>query len=153
MSTPFRLLLPQDLLEEMISHACADYPVECCGLLAGTMEDGEGGKLGRVTARYPLVNAAASPVEFESEPRSMFTAVRDMTRRGLDVLAVYHSHPASPALPSKKDLARNYSPDVVNFIVSLTTTPPTVRGWWLTDVDYLEADWDSVERSKEPRTQ
>ena len=141
---PFRVLLPRILLEEMVCHACADCPVECCGLLAGIVEDGEGGKIGRAMARYPLVNAAASPIEFESEPRSMFAAVRDLTRRGLDILAVYHSHPTSEPVPSKTDLARNYSPDVVNFIVSLTTTPPTVRGWWLTAVDYREAEWEVV---------
>ena len=144
MSIPFRLLIPRILLDELIEQACAENPNECCGLLAGIVEDGEGRKFGRVERRYPLVNAAASPVEFESEPRSMFAAVRDMTSRGLDVLAVYHSHPTSPPVPSKKDLARNYSPEVVNLIVSLTTTPPTVRGWWLTDVEYREAEWEVV---------
>jgi proteasome lid subunit RPN8/RPN11 len=94
---------------------------------------------------YPLINAAASPVEYLSDGRSMFEADRDMRRRGLEVLAVYHSHPTSPPVPSKKDRAMNYSPDVVNFILSLTTTPPTVRGWWLTAESYREAEWSVVE--------
>jgi proteasome lid subunit RPN8/RPN11 len=145
---PFHLLLPRILLEEMVAHALSENPNECCGLLAGIVEDGEGGKVGRVDRRYPLVNAAASPVEFESDSRNMFAAVKDMRTLGIDVLAVYHSHPASPPVPSRKDLARNYSPDVVNLIVSLTTQPPTVRGWWLTDVDYREASWETVDRSE-----
>src|SRR5262249_40402087 len=106
--------------------------------------DEEGGKIGRVTKRYPLVNAAASPVEYLSDDKSMFEAWRDWRKNGLEVLAVYHSHPTSPPVPSRKDLAQNYDPDVVNLIVSLQTDPPTVRGWWLTDVDYREADWEIV---------
>jgi proteasome lid subunit RPN8/RPN11 len=131
----------------MIAQALAERPYECCGLLAGVREgpaegDESAVPVGRVVARYPLANAARSPVEFESEPRGLFEAHREMRRRGLDVLAVYHSHPTSPAVPSRTDLARSYGPDVVNLIVSLTTDPPTVRGWWLTDTDYREAEWE-----------
>jgi proteasome lid subunit RPN8/RPN11 len=140
-STLCRLIVPRLILTEMLAQAEAERPLECCGLLAGTVaEDGTG----LVQVRYPLINAAASPVEYLSDGRSMFEACRDMRRRGLDVLAVYHSHPTSPPVPSKKDLAMNYNPDVVNFIVSLTTAPPTVRGWWLTAEGYREAEW-SVE--------
>jgi hypothetical protein len=39
----------------------------------------------------------------------------------------------------------NYSPAIVNFILSLTTTPPTVRGWWLTAETYREAEWAVAE--------
>jgi proteasome lid subunit RPN8/RPN11 len=84
-------------------------------------------------------------VEYLSEPESMFRADRDIRRRGLDYVAVYHSHPTSPPVPSKKDLARNFSDDVVNFIISLTTDPPLVRGWWLTATDYREAEWSVSE--------
>jgi len=90
---------------------------------------------------YPLVNAAASPVLYESDPRSMFEAVRAMMREKLDVVAVYHSHPTSAPVPSKTDLARNYSEDVVNLIVSLADETPLVRGWWLTATEYREAEW------------
>jgi hypothetical protein len=45
-------------------------------------------------------------------------------------------------VPSRKDLARSWGPDVVNFIISLTSSPPTMSGWWLTDADYREAVWE-----------
>lgn len=133
----FRLIVPRTLHDAMVAQALAEKPNECCGLLAGREVEG----VGRVEAVYPLVNGLASPVEYESEPHSMFLACRDMTRQGLDILAVYHSHPTSAPIPSKKDLARNYSEDAVSLIVSLTTDPPTVRGWWLTATDFREADW------------
>lgn len=132
----FRLNVPAALWDEMIQHARAERPYECCGLLAGTVADG----VGKVERLYRLENAAASPVEYESEPRSMLAAMRDMIARGLDVVAVYHSHPTSRPVPSRKDLERNYSEDVVNLIVSLTTDPPEVAAWWLTATAYRPAE-------------
>ncbi|HJT78672.1 MAG TPA: M67 family metallopeptidase [Gemmataceae bacterium] len=142
MSTPFRLQVPRGVVEEMLAQAQAELPNECVGLLAGQVTEEGGRRLGRVVARYPLVNAAASPREYLSDPASMFAAHKDMRRRGLDVLAIYHSHPTSEAVPSRTDLARNYSAEVVNFIISLAGAEPQVRGWWLTDSDYREAEWD-----------
>ena len=140
--------MPRRIIEEMLSHAVAEQPLECCGLLAGLVlglrretgnELGDEVRLAHVVRRYPLVNdvralreSHSDPErEFLSEPRSMFEAVRDMRQVGLDILAVYHSHPTSQPVPSQKDLERNYSPDVVNFIISLQTEPPRLRAWWL----------------------
>src|SRR3954452_20602849 len=94
---PFRRLsVPRPLFAALVEQALAERPNECCGLLAGRiLPDG----VGRVEKRYPLVDAAASPAEFLSEPRGMFEADRDMRRRGTEVLAVYHSHPASRPVP------------------------------------------------------
>jgi proteasome lid subunit RPN8/RPN11 len=126
----------------MVAQARAEAPLECCGLLAGTVgPDGTG----LAEMRYPLVNAAASPVEYLSEPQSMFDAWHDWRARGLDVVAVYHSHPAAPPVPSGKDLALNYDPGVINLIVSLAAGEPEVRGWWLTAEDFREATWEVCE--------
>jgi proteasome lid subunit RPN8/RPN11 len=139
------LHVPRALYEDILSQAQAELPNECCGLLAGLVEEAPGGgRFGKATRRYPLVNAAANPRLFESEPRSIKAAYQDMDRHNLQMLAVYHSHPTSEPIPSKTDLERNYSTDVVNLIVSLQGTEPLMRGWWLTDRDYLEAEWVCV---------
>jgi proteasome lid subunit RPN8/RPN11 len=140
LSTPFRLLLPRQFHTEMVSQAQTELPNECCGLLAGRMVSDAGGPVGRVLRRYPLVNAAASPREFDSEPRSLLAAHKEMRRESLDILAVYHSHPTSRAVPSPTDLERNnYGSSVVNLIVSLQTDVPDVRAWWLEPDGYREA--------------
>ena len=149
MSTPFRLVIPRSLYDRMVAQAVAELPYECCGLLAGRIV-AEGGampdeRVGRVLECYPLVNAAASPVEYESEPRSMFAADRAMRQRGLDALAVYHSHPTTGPVPSRKDLERNYyGEEVVHLIISLRAGEPEVRGWWLRAKDFREAEWEVV---------
>jgi proteasome lid subunit RPN8/RPN11 len=128
----------------MLWHARAEQPLECCGLLAGIVR-GDG--IAEVLLRYPLINAAASPRDFESEPKSLLSAWRDIRGQKWDVLAVYHSHPTSPPVPSRKDLALNWGPDVVNFIVSLAQSPPTVAAWWLTEEEYRPAEWRIEPRS------
>ena len=110
-------------------------------MLAGTRT---GDEL-RVEAWFPLVNEAASPIEYRSEPRSMFLAEKERRRLNLEFVAIYHSHPTSPPIPSRADLARNYSEDVINFIISLKDTEPDVRAWWLCDTAFAEANWQLIE--------
>ena len=148
------LLIPQSIFESMIAHARACLPNECVGILAGRA----GGVSPPITSaslqgvtggftpparlaceHYPLVNALADPRRYESEPRSMFHAFKDSRDRGLEFLAIYHSHPNSPPVPSKTDLELNYSEDVVNIIISLQGDPPEVRAYWLTATSFQEA--------------
>jgi len=75
----------------------------------------------------------------------MLAAVRELRRTGLDVVAVYHSHPTSPAVPSRTDLANNYWGEVVNLIISLQNAQPEVRGWRMSATDYREAEWQAVD--------
>jgi proteasome lid subunit RPN8/RPN11 len=141
----FHLQIPRLLYDRMCEQALVERPNECCGLLAGRRGLVEGKLVGQVYELYPLVNAAASPVEFLSEPISMKVAMQDIDRRRLEMLAIYHSHPTSEPVPSKTDLERNYSDEVANIIISLKDGPPRVRVWWLTEREFVEAEWECVE--------
>ena len=140
-SIPFRLILPTQLHDAMVEHAQLTSPAECCGLIAGTIDK----NVARAEQIYKLINELASPVAYRSEPRSILAAYRDMDRRGLVELAVYHSHPSAPPIPSRTDLADNFRGEsVMHFIVSLRTNPPEVRVWWLGERDFREAEWVRV---------
>src|SRR6266545_647916 len=111
-----RLAIPDLLLEEVFAHAREEAPLECCGLLAGTITDG----VGVVTARYGIENVVRSATEYETDARGMLHAFRDMRERGIELLAIYHSHPTSEPVPSRRDIDRNtYGDSVVHLIVSL----------------------------------
>ena len=136
---PFtRLLVPRPLSDAVIAHARAELPNECCGLLAGVIEDG----VGRVTQHLPLVNELADPTEYFSEPRSIIAAEKARRAAGTEVLAIYHSHPTSDPVPSRKDLDRNFwGETAVHVIVGLAGDEPDVRAWWLTETDYRPAEY------------
>ena len=137
----FRLLIPDRLFDEMIAHAHREHPLECCGLLAGLREDG------LVTVRYPLVNVRASETEFLSDPQGMFAAMRQMRADGTTILAVYHSHPSSEPIPSRKDCEQRYANDVACVIIGMEKVV-TTRVWWLSETSYHEADWSLINEKR-----
>jgi len=124
----------------MIAQARVELPNECCGMLAGKLPAVDGNVV--VAELYPLVNEEASPVEFLSDGDSMLRAEKARRNAGLEFLAVYHSHPTSPPVPSKTDLANNYSEGVMNLIISLLGDVPVVEAWWLTASDFRPAEWE-----------
>jgi len=130
----FVLRLPRLIYDDMLRHAEAERPNECVGILAGTPD-------GVVIERYPLVNALASPRRFESDARSMFEAEKCRRAAELEFLAIYHSHPTSPAVPSKFDLESNYCEDVMCVIISLLPPLPDVKAYWLTATSYTIAEY------------
>jgi proteasome lid subunit RPN8/RPN11 len=137
MTAPFRLLIPRPIYEAILAHARDELPAECCGLLAGTLSEG----VGHVTQHLPLVNALKSPTEYESEARSMLAAQKAIRASGTQELAVYHSHPASEPIPSRRDLERSYGEGVVNLIIGLRGAEAEVRGWWFANDGAREAKW------------
>jgi proteasome lid subunit RPN8/RPN11 len=133
-----RLLIPGRLLEEAIGHVREALPNECCGLLAGRVETG----VGVVTTRFTVGNDLASPTGYLTNARDLFAAFRAMRTDGTDVLAVYHSHPTSEPVPSRRDVDENtYGETAVHLIVGFADAKPDVRAWWLTEAGYRPADY------------
>lgn len=84
--------------EEMIEHCQKDYPNEACGYLAG--------RDGVATRAYPIRNVHASPSSYEMDPASQIALQRQLRKLMLEELAIYHSHVATEAYPSHRDIER-----------------------------------------------
>ncbi len=106
-----QLTLTPEQMTEMVTHARAEYPHEACGLL--------GGRDGRVEKVYPLPNVERSPTRYLAEAQAQVDAMLDIEEQRWEIVAIYHSHPDSPAYPSATDLEMAYYPDSVYFIISL----------------------------------
>ncbi len=111
------------------AHARGERPNECCGLLGGRIVAG----WGVVQHFWPVVNALASPVAYRTEPRSLLAAFRGLRQAGAELLAVYHSHPAGPPVPSRRDLAENtYGAAIAHCIIAWTDDDrPLLTAWQL----------------------
>ncbi len=115
------LTLTQKDYDAMIAHAQSQKPLESCGYLAG--------KEGKIEKFYPMTNIDQSPEHFTFDPKEQFATVKDARTLGLKLLAVYHSHPETPARLSEEDLALFNDPEPVYIIVSLMNTEPDVKGY------------------------
>ena len=122
--------IPQLAYDAMLAHALAEAPNECCGFLVGREA---------VERAVPLRNALASPTTYAVEAKELLRVNRELRTEGLDVLAVYHSHPTSAPVPSASDLTQNgYGETVPHVIVGLKGDAPEVRAWWLGETSYRE---------------
>ena len=120
------LKIPRSVFDAMTAHARRDLPNEACGYLAGTMG---GASISEIDAHFPLTNVDASPEHFGFDPAEQFTALKDAGRRGLKLLACYHSHPATPARPSAEDIRLAHDPGISYVIVSLAAAEPAVKSF------------------------
>ena len=94
------LYLPQVLAEQLRDLARHASPLECVGVLAGPGEN-------RVSVVHPLSNIAEHPTrEYIGDPRDLIRVIKSLRAQGLELTAIYHSHPNGPALPSRTDLAQ-----------------------------------------------
>lgn len=117
------LTLPRTFYEAMVDHVQAVYPQEGCGLLAGEEN-------GRLTHHYPIHNQLQSQTAYDMEPTAQIQAMLHMEKQGWELLAIYHSHPHSPATPSPTDVAQAYYPDTIQLIITLQNrAKPAVFGY------------------------
>ena len=121
----------------MVEHARQDAPVEACGYL--------GAKDGIVMACYRMKNIDASGEHFTLDPEEQFSILRDMRKNTIQLAAVYHSHPATPARPSVEDIQLAYDPDIHYVIVSLMDGEERVRSFRIRDSRVENEDIEIVD--------
>ncbi len=117
-----RLILSRQHWREMLDHVDQQVPLEACGLLAG--------KNDRVEKVILVRNQAQSPARFVMDPYEQLQAFDWIETNGLDLLGIFHSHPAGPETASATDIAEA-AYDVVHLIWSRKKNRWQVRGFWI----------------------
>lgn len=117
------LILTEAQYAEIVAHGREGKPLEICGLLGGHSED----ENHVVDAVYPITSDDHSPLTYSLNASEHMRAEKDIRGRGLEVIGIYHTHPATVAYPSVTDVARAHwgewddllYPNVSYLIVSL----------------------------------
>jgi proteasome lid subunit RPN8/RPN11 len=102
--------------DEILAHARAEAPRECCGLLVGH------GIVVDECVRSP--NVDPNPNRYEIDARLHVATNRRLRGSGRVVTGAYHSHPHSPPWPSPSDVAEAYYSEFIWMIASLAGSDP-----------------------------
>lgn len=113
------LRIRQRVLDQMIEHARAEYPLECCGLLSGKKQTVE-----QITRAS---NERRSAREFSIPPEELLAFFKELRLSARELLGIYHSHPDSSAVPSRHDRAGFHYPEATYWIVSLRDREPDIH--------------------------
>jgi proteasome lid subunit RPN8/RPN11 len=122
----------RSLLDELIEHARAEAPNECCGMIAAID--------GRAVAVHKATNSARSPLRYEMDGREQYALQTAIEDAGQDLGAIYHSHTRSAPLPSQTDINLAFYPESLYVIVGVKDEVPEVRAWRIVDGQVSEAE-------------
>jgi proteasome lid subunit RPN8/RPN11 len=125
------------LFDELIAHARADAPNECCGMIAS--------RNGEAVAVHRATNAAASPLRYVIDGKEQYEIQTAIEDAGLDLGAIYHSHTRSAPEPSETDINLAFYPDALYVIVGVNDEVADVRAWRIVDGQVSPADLEVVE--------
>ena len=121
------LALPLSLADEVMLHARGELPNEACGLLSGSLATG------RATRFHPARNAEASPLRYNVHPEDLVRITFAIEDAGEELVAIFHSHTRSAAVPSATDRRTAMYPDPFYLLASLgdpdATAARALRSW------------------------
>ncbi|MFA4843000.1 MAG: M67 family metallopeptidase [Candidatus Omnitrophota bacterium] len=129
--------ITKNIIIQLVNHAKKEVPIEACGYL--------GAKDGVITAIYALTNVDKSSEHFSFAPKEQFAALRDAREKDLEICAVYHSHPVSPARPSEEDIAKAYDPEILYVIVSLAQGKEDIRAFRIKNKTVGQVDLEIID--------
>lgn len=131
MVTADGLSIPAPIADELLAHARAEVPNEACGLLAGDLARG------LATAYHPARNADASAYVYTVHPDDLLRIVLAIEDAGEDLVAIFHSHTHTPAVPSPTDRRQARYPDAFYLLATLSepdaAPADALRAWRITD--------------------
>jgi proteasome lid subunit RPN8/RPN11 len=121
-----KLILGDDLIVQINAYSHQCLPEEACGLIAGARE--------RSQAFLPVTNELHNPSAFRMDPQEQLNAFLWIESQSLELMAVFHTHPNGPEVPSATDLAEFFYPGVLSVI----WTPVSMRAFYILQSGFSE---------------
>jgi proteasome lid subunit RPN8/RPN11 len=133
------LRLARAALEDILAHARAVHPEECCGAVLEIGGHDVVRRFTNIQERLHREDPAATPrgaeTAYSPEPKELFAALREADGPGARLKVFYHSHTRAGAYFSGEDRARAMFgdepayPDVTYLVVSDSRTPGEARAF------------------------
>ncbi len=106
--------IPRTLANRLLTFAQLTPEAEICGLIAQSTD--------KKFQLYPIDNVSSNKhCVFEMEQQQQIDAFRQIREKQQQLFGIYHSHPNSEAIPSKKDVQDAAYETALNIIISLNT--------------------------------
>jgi len=125
------LKLKHEHWDIMRDHVRAHAPLEACGLLAG--------KNNSVEKVLLIENQAKSRVKFRMDPKEQLKAFNWIELNGLDLVGIFHSHPAGPETVSVTDIEEAVYA-VTQVVWSRTKDNWIAHGFWIENKQAIEIE-------------
>ena len=123
------LTITSEAVQQMIDHSRRSYPNEACGFLAGAH--------GVVRRAIAMRNVDESPTSYTMDPLEQIRVQQALRADGLVHAGIYHSHVATEAYPSRRDVANAVAIQefcqVPYVIVTLQGERPRARAFTILD--------------------
>ncbi|MBF0193109.1 MAG: M67 family metallopeptidase [Magnetococcales bacterium] len=104
-------VIPRVIINKILGHAQRSAPAECVGILSGIGQD--------ISGWHPLKNSLTDTDRFLADPQQQLELFKNLRKEQKEVVAIYHSHPTSPPVPSKLDIELSEYPKALYLVVSL----------------------------------
>jgi proteasome lid subunit RPN8/RPN11 len=124
------VLIANDQVEAIKTHAKSAYPEECCGFLLGVDS--------ALRTIHRILSASNASGEsrrnrYNIDPMDFIKADEEARRSNLNLVGIYHSHPDAPARPSQFDLEHAW-PWYTYIVLSVQNgVPKDVSAWVLSE--------------------
>lgn len=113
--------ISKKIINKIYDHGRKEAPIEACGYLAGINNE--------VVNYYPMHNIDQSNEHFTFDPQEQFDVMKKVRTEQLEILAVYHTHPESPARPSPEDIRLAFDPGIIYVILSLLEDKKNIKAY------------------------
>jgi proteasome lid subunit RPN8/RPN11 len=119
------LRISRQLLEATLAYLRSELPSEGVGLWIG--------QRGRTVRVEQLENRHSTPqTHYTADPAEVLRILKSLDATGMELVAIYHSHPKGAAVPSESDKAQAFW-RVPYVIVAMENE--NVRAWKLPEVE------------------
>ena len=122
------IIISKLVYQQMIGHAKKGYPNEACGILAGPLRNTSTSAIKTsadaddivVSDFFPMTNMDNASISYFMDPKEQLLVFKKMREKNIEMAGIFHSHVASEASPSQKDIRLAFYPEVSYLIVSLS---------------------------------